>query len=588
MPASPPPVPALALFAAGVVVAAVALGTVLRLVDPLSSDVIPAEDPYTHMALVREHVRTGELDALNPGETLYPPGLHAFIATAWVYTGADLYGLMRFGPVVLGAIGILGIAVLLWRTAGPVAAAVGSLALAVAPEAIFRSTMMSPTALDLAILPFFLYALLRVLDGRLGWAGVAGPMAGFLAVAHPWLLAILCGAGVLFLATTLLLPWSVARVRPASLPGLAGCVAVLGCGLGLALLMPNFGATLGMASSDRLPRVGVAVIVAALLPSLALLRWRRRGRAEAWLARPAPGPWLRGAVSLALAAGLALTVMAAMRAGLPEFVDLRRMLGWPILGLAAAAFVAVPFIARPVASFSAALAATTLPFTLFNPMHSEFLSHRTVIFLGVALVALAGVAAGALAEAATALWAWTARRRRERSQAPAPASAPARRRWAAAVPALLAASLACGSVYAGTPDGYPGGWYRLYHECELDALRDLAAQADADPSLLLVTGSWQSKLVLAALTEDATRVWFDGAVFTSADRRDALLAQMDREGRPIVLVVERHLASETPDADLTFTGEAPWSPSGAWCANLGIPQPRVTAFSAGARVEAAQ
>src|SRR5688500_12071397 len=79
------------------ILSVVALAVVLRLADPLSSPVVPAEDPYTHMALVREHLRTGELDPMNTHETLYPPGLHGFLAVAVVLTGADLYDLTLYG-----------------------------------------------------------------------------------------------------------------------------------------------------------------------------------------------------------------------------------------------------------------------------------------------------------------------------------------------------------------------------------------------------------------------------------------------------------------------------------------------------------
>lgn len=554
---------------------AVVLGAVLRLADPLSSSVIPAEDPYNHMALVREHLRTGELDPINPGQTLYPPGLHAFVAAAWVYTGADLYSLMRFGPVLLGAVGIVGMALLLWRAAGPVAAVVGAFALAVAPEAIFRSTMMSPTALDLAIVPFLLHALLRVLDGRLGWVGVAAPMAAFLAVSHPWLLGILGATGLAFLLLSLAFPWPYARSSTLTLPGIAGAVAVLGGALGLALLVPGVGTTLGGPSSARLAPLGVAIIAASIGPAFALLRWRDRSRVEAWLGRGPPRLAVRLGLSALLTAALLLTLAAAGVGGLPLFIDLPRMFGYPILLLAAGGLVALPSIARPVANLGAALAIVTLPFTLFNPFASAFLPHRTAVFLGLALVLLCGVAAGAIARAAAGSW-----------PALVAALTPIRtvaldRAAVTAVPAVLVTALLAGSIYTATPDGYPGGWYRLYSDCEVGALREVAAQADAQPGLLVITGSWQAKLVLAALTTDAGRVWFDAGLYTSDRTRQDLTAAMAQEQRPLLLVVERHLADGTQGADLSFTGQEPWQPAGSWCANLGVPQPRVMAFLAG-------
>src|SRR5687767_374002 len=74
------------------------LGTDLRLIDPFASPVLPAEDTFNHMALVQEHVRDGSLDPLYPGGRLYPPGMHAWVAGAWSFTGYDLYQIMRFSP----------------------------------------------------------------------------------------------------------------------------------------------------------------------------------------------------------------------------------------------------------------------------------------------------------------------------------------------------------------------------------------------------------------------------------------------------------------------------------------------------------
>lgn len=574
-----------ATVAAVAIAAAVALGLVLRLADPLSSDVVPAEDPYTHMALVREHLRTGELDPLNEHETVYPPGLHGFMAAAVVLTGADLYDLTLYGPVVLGAIGVLGMGLLLWRTSGPVAGFVGALALAVAPEAIFRTTMMSPTALDLAVLPFLFYALLRVLAGRLGWAGVAAPIAVFTALAHPWLLAILCAAGVAFLLFALVCPWPSARGPVVSLMGAALCIALLGTGLGLALTMPTFGFVLPLPDGVDLPTIGIALAVLSFLPAAAVALARRRGWPVRAIALHQPRLLVRATLSLAIAAALAATWTVALDAGLPEFVDLPRMMGWPILVLAAAALVALPFISSPVASLAAGMVAATLPFVLFNPLKSEFLPHRTAIFLILALAMLAGIAAGAAARLAVrglhAASAVLASRRKAPAAGAGRAARPARAMLLATLPALVVTLLVGGSVYAGTPDGYEGGWYRLYNECELDAFRDIAARADASPETLVITGDWQAKLVLAALVADASRVGYVAEAFSMETRRDGLVAQSEKDGHPLVFVVDRHLRPENPDADTTFLSSPPWEPEGSYCANMGVPQPRVTAHSTG-------
>jgi asparagine N-glycosylation enzyme membrane subunit Stt3 len=121
---SMPARPWLHVAAAALVAVAVVAGLALRLRDPLSDGVVPAEDPYTHMALVRGHLHDGSLDPLNERADLYPPGLHAIVATWWVATGVDLDVAFLVGPAVLGAVGILGVALLLWRNAGAAAAIV--------------------------------------------------------------------------------------------------------------------------------------------------------------------------------------------------------------------------------------------------------------------------------------------------------------------------------------------------------------------------------------------------------------------------------------------------------------------------------
>jgi hypothetical protein len=560
------------VVAALAIAAAIALGVVLRLADPLSSSVVPAEDPYTHMALVREHLRTGQLDGLWAHQDLYPPGLHGFLAAAWVYTGFDLYSITLYGPVVFGAIGILGMGLLLWRTSGPTAGFVAALAMAVMPEAIFRTTMMSPTALDMAVLPFLLGSLLMVLSGRLRWVGVAAPLALFLALAHPWLLAILCAAGAVSVVLALLLPSASPPSAPSPL-GIAACMAVLGVGFAIALRMPGFGDALQFPGPGVLDALALAVGALALAPLAVLGLLRRRGVTLGWPTR-GPGPWwLRLALSACIAIGLVATYEAALQHGLPTFVDLPLMLGWPVLLLAALALVALPFIASPMAHLAAGLFAATFPFVIFNPLHSEFLPHRTVVFLGLSLAALAGVAAGAAAHSlALPLRSWVTRGAAAGRRLRGPAIL-------AAVPAVLVATLLGGSIYAGTPDSYPGGWYRLYTPCELDALRDVARQADAMPDAVVVAGDWQAKLVLAGLSTDAQRIWYDGRVFTSEKARDALVAQMDHDHRPILLVVDRYLHSETPDADTSFASSPPWHETASSCSATALGQPRVVVYA---------
>jgi hypothetical protein len=149
----------------------------------------------------------------------------------------------------------------------------------------------------------------------------------------------------------------------------------------------------------------------------------------------------------------------------------------------------------------------------------------------------------------------------------------------AGVPAVLVAALLGGSLYTATPDAYPGGWYRLYTPCELDALKDVARQADASPHAVVVTGAWESKLVLAALAGNASRIWYAGSIFTSEKTRGDLVANMDYNHRPVILVVDRYLRTDTPDADTSFALQAPWHETGSYCAGTGVGTPRVLAYS---------
>lgn len=554
--------------------ATIVLGIGLRLVDPLSTPVIPAEDPYTHMAIVREHLRTGELEPLTVGAGLYPPGLHSFVAAVWVFTGADLYEIIRLGPVFFGAIGILGMALLLWRHVGPVGAFVGSLGYAVAPEVIFRTTMMSPTAQDLALLPFFLYALLEVSAGRLAWAAVAAPMSLFLVFAHPWLLGILAMMGVVFIAVSYLLPFTASvgeRVTPL---GLATAIAIVGGGLGLTFTSCN--KKCGPGWIDLFPELATYTWLAWLFVLLAfapllILYNLRNTQANKFLTikRERPVWWpVRVAASFAIAGLLGWATQIAFQQGMPPHVNLPRMIGLPILGLAAFAIIMIPFLPGRLSHLAAGLFAATYPFVIFNPLNSPYWSHRTAAFLSVSLMMLAGIAAAAITR-------WTAHAISASSKPNA--TARSARRYVAVFAAFLVAIACAGTVYAGTPDGYEGGWYRLYPECELEGLRGIAALADANPAAVVIVGGWQPKLVLSALTEDSYRIWYATAYYTDADKREEITVNLAHQGRPVIVVVERYLITDYADHTGFLQGDD-WTPIGSWCANQGTGQARLLAY----------
>lgn len=554
------------LAAAGALVATIALGVLLRLVDPLSSAVIPAEDPYTHMVLVREHLRTGTLDPLNPPGGLYPPGMHAFMAAVWSFSGLDLYELFRWAPVALGGLGVLGMGLALWRHAGPVAGFVGALGFAVAPEVIFRTTMMSPTALDMALVPFCLLALLELARGHRAWFGVAAPMVLFFVFAHPWLLAILtAGVGGLLLYPVL------ASSTDSEPMGLALVLATVGAGFGLA--MTGCGGMCGPGLERFLPGslsttwLAPVTILGSMLPAIALALAPDRVRAGLFDGERSLPPWGLALASLALTGILAGLTIPALQQGLPQQVDLPRMLGWPLLALAAFAVIALPFLSNPAAYLGFGIAVGTYPMVLYNLFNSPFWPHRTVVFLGVGLVLLAGVAAAALARWAVAAWgAWDPQ---------LPRIATSRPLAIGLIPALLVTLSLGGAVYAGTPDGYDGGWYRLYQECELDAFETIAEDLDEEPDALVVTGSWQSRLVLAALTEDPSRVWASSTFFWDETERDQIIGGMTKQDRPLLVLTDRHLQREHPNAETGFLDGESWVETGGWCASATSTEPRV-------------
>ncbi|MHB1262097.1 MAG: hypothetical protein ACYC2H_10330 [Thermoplasmatota archaeon] len=550
---------------------AVGYGLSVRLEDPLSTPVVPAEDPYTHMALVREHLRDGSLDPLNPDGHLYPPGMHAMMAAILAYTGADLYEFTRVAPALFGALGLAGVAILLARFESLGAALAGVLALAIMPETIFRTTMMSPTAVDVALLPFFAFTILMTLQGRLAWAGPATAIAAFLLFSHPWLFGILGVTGLTLLLLITVLPWPT-RHGPLIHPwGLVSVVAIVGTGVSLALTGcwstcgPGFRDVLGEGSGQVMGTLSLVVLAAALLP-LVVKALRPRAFTVLLPPRRAATPF---AARLLLSQAFLVAVIglswAAVNEGLPPLVDLARMFGWPLLILGGLGLVLLPFRPSPGGHVGGALALATFPFVVFNPFDSPFWSHRTAVYFGVGLALLVGVAVVAMVQGALAL-----ARRLPTGPAAAPAwpgSAPAPARVAplVAVSGMFVLICMAGGVFAATPAQYEGGWYRLYPECEFAGLQEIGASADANPDLLVVSGTWQSKLVLSGLADDSLRFWYKPDFFTSSSERDNVIQMLEQEGQPILVVVDSLLASEHPEIDASFLESSPWTPYDAWC-----------------------
>lgn len=554
--------------------AAVGYGLQLRLEDPLSSSVVPAEDPYTHMALVREHLRDGTLDPLNANGVLYPPGMHALVTAIIAYTGADLYELTRVGPALFGALGLAGLAILLARFESLGAAVAGTLALAVMPEVIFRSTMMSPTALDLALLPFFAFAILMTLQGRLAWAGPAAAIAAFLLFSHPWVFGVLGVAGLGLVLFSTLLPWPARYGPPVTAWGLVAVVAIVGTGVALSLngcwqaCGPGFRDVVPEGESTILS-LSYAVLGVALLP-LAIKAARPRAF-EPLLPRKRPPAPLAARIILSqvLLITVVLITYLAAQGPPPPSVSLPHMIGVPLLVLAAFGLVALPFRPTPGGHVGAGLALATYPFVVFNPFDSPFWSHRTAVYFAIGVAILAGAAVATLIHLSLALArrlpALMATERGDAAAGKAPRTGPL-----VAVSGLVLLAFLGTGVYAATPEQYPG-WYRLYQGCEFEGLQEIAGLAEDDPRLLIVTATWQSKLVMAGMADENNRMWYTAGFFTDPQERQNIVAHAEREGRPLVVVVDSWLGREHPEIDPSFLDSSPWAPVDTWCEP--VPQP---------------
>ncbi len=536
------------------------------------------------MILVRGHIRDGNLDAVFPGGTLYPPGMHAILATTWVYTGLDLYDIFRVGPVAFGAIGILGVAIMVGRHAGPFAGSVAALATALAPELIFRTTMMAPTAVDLAVLPFIFLAGAEALRGGRAWGIVAGMLMTFLVVSHPWMLAIFGPLMLAWVITAIPAVWwgrEAVRVDP-----IGAVIMLLVVGANLIAAVTICWDECGLGFQDlvfarmeaALDRVSLAIGIACLVAAAALFTFRRAVvRIQDYLIAAAAPVHLRITLGLCLAATLFLLTLPAVEAGMPEFVDLPRMYGWGMLGLAALAFSCLPFMRHRIGLPLAGLAMITYPFVVYNPLDSPYWPHRTAAYLGIALVAFTGIGAAMVVRAlrlATEAIATALAKARAKGQAPMQRSSAYS---IGAVVTILGASVMAGTVYAATPLEYEEGWYRLYPECEFNELRAIAE--DSRPGTVIVAGSWQAKLVMGAFSEDGMDVWYSYEMFTREDRREKTLRGLDLEDRDIIFVVDRYMRTEQPPFDDHYLDAAPWEPLGTWCAE-GLAHPRLTAHIA--------
>lgn len=541
----------------------VMISVLLRLHDPFHTTVIAGIDPYRHMSFTRNLFVTGELP-------YYPPGLATLLAAVWVYTGADLYQIVRFAPVVLGAVGVLGMGMLLMRHLGPVPAVVGSLGYAILAGFIKFTTKLTPTALDLAVAPFLFYFLLEVVRGRLGWAVPLALLAFYIVVAHPWFYGLVFASVVLFLVFWFVFEGQGAKRRgrsavagqddPVSARGIAMVVAVIGGCFGM--MLTRLGG-ITMAGGELLPEfldrswMPWAVIAASSVPLLFALVFRRAARGFIrWRSKRSLPLMLRVAASVLIASVVVAMTVFALHQGLPRWVDLPLRFGWPALVLGAAAMILVPFLSNRIALLGAAFAAVTYPMTLFDFYGISWLPFRMSFFFGIGLMILVAVAVRALMQGVAILGGGLEKGLGRR--APRTVSV-------IALPVVL---VLAGTVYVTTPEH--SEWYRLHDECGIHAMREAGAIVNEDPDALLLTGGLQSMQIMRAFVDDSSRVWRgDWWIDDYEDLRYGVLKDQEEKRAPVYVLVDPATKGNVDDDALGFLADHHWQPRGGWCPDEG-------------------
>ncbi len=160
------------------------LALALRLKDPLMHTVIGAEDPYIHME------RTWDLIQHQALPENYPPGFAALLAPIAMLGPDMFYWVARLVPPFLGVVEVAGIYLLLHGRVRESGAMAGAFTAAVMPENIFRTNLLFPTALDLALIPFLFLFLLRYTEGHQESLWGAVGIGAVLLLVHPWLVGL--------------------------------------------------------------------------------------------------------------------------------------------------------------------------------------------------------------------------------------------------------------------------------------------------------------------------------------------------------------------------------------------------------------
>lgn len=317
----------------GLVAAIAILALVLRLRDPLSTDIIGAEDPYRHME------RTWDL-VQGKGIGEYPPGLAILMAPFALMGPEVFYNAARFGPVLFGVAMVVAVYALGRSYLEPAGALVAALATAVMPELVRRTDLLFPTAIDLMLLPVLLLLVLKASEGSRRALVWAGGVSLALLVTHPWVFVlVLPPIAVYWIGDQARVQWKrerhghVARVAMA-----AGMIPVAGA---VAWFL-DFG-EIATRSATAFARMGtLAAEPSSITP-------------------------------------------------LPLFVDFGSQVGLALLGLAALGAIAVFLRPTRFGVLSLLYTLMLLPLILVDWFGLWYVPHRTVAYFGIGVALLIGV-----------------------------------------------------------------------------------------------------------------------------------------------------------------------------------------------------
>jgi hypothetical protein len=317
-------------------VAAIALlAFLLRLRDPLSSNIIGAEDPYLHMA------RTWDL-VQGKGVHDYPLGFMILLSPLTLLGPDTFYAIMRWVPPVFGAAAVVGVFLLCRRYVHPTGAFAAALLVAVLREHIMRTNLFVPTALDLAVIPFVVLALLRGMEGARWGLPTAGGLLFALFLVHPWVVALMLPPVALFF-----LIYTVRTDTRRWAAAMAG--GSIGMFLLVVIVLQGWKA-FGLIFNRAMPQVGQLLSSPGSMPPL------------------------------------------------PEFVDLPWMLTVPVLLLALCGAGVAVWRRTRLAVFALIWSLLLLPLVLVDWLGMSFLPHRTVVYLSFGLVILAALPVAEMAK----------------------------------------------------------------------------------------------------------------------------------------------------------------------------------------------